>query len=151
MFVPKLPLSLRDLRERFPHEFCASAVWDTDASWLDEKGNPEYRAIQFRLKELSNANAFQPLESKSTFARAHLSTIAQFLLLMRLRSNRRLLRNKFHCGYPTVPSDLDQSDFPLIGGYDELGILVTSVPSMPAADFGLPHVGVQVCLAPDKK
>jgi hypothetical protein len=140
ILYPRYGLSLWELYERFPEEFCPSSVWDKHPSWLDAKGEPGYRLINLKLMlaELPIGSACLIRQ----YAPAHLATVAECAIALKRLRNKRFLSGSFHIGEPI------KRHVPLIGHHDREGMLVTTRPVSSLNRFGQAYSGVIACRVP---
>ena len=155
---PKYGLPMLRLRELYPKEFCVSSVWDNGSSWLSTTSMPDYLLVNLKLQMIRSRKAaeigkgFPKLGRVRYYAthpnltRLRLSTVAELLLVYRFLHDERLLAATYHAA-----SVVDQA-VPIIGGYDEQGVLVYTLPKgVLNLKYGIDSLGVLMCVHPERK
>lgn len=141
VLYPRHGLSLWQLRERFPKEFCPSSVWDEHPAWLDVAGEPGYRLINLKLHLVDVACGSASFIKY--YSPAHLATVAECAIALKKLKGVQFLAQLYHLGIP------EGKFVPLIGGDDEEGLLLYKLPESSLELYGQPHCGIVVCRIPD--
>lgn len=146
LLYPRQGLSLWELKQMFPKEFCSSNVWDEHPGWLDVKGDPGYRLIDLNMMWVGEPLTSRTYNPKWT-APAHLATVAECAITLKLLRNQKFLEKSFHIGEFNRNDDVGVM-VPLLGRYDGKGMLLYTLPLICLERFGQPDTGVIVCKVP---
>lgn len=140
----KLGVSLAELHRLKPDEFCNATVWHLLPPWVTTICQPGYRLINFKLRYDAGT---PPPSDFVWFAPAQVQTVAEALIAIRLKNGKksvRLLTDEYHGGgdYHGIT--------PIVGGYDDKGMLVYTLPTEIMHDLlVLRQVGMMCCIAPE--
>ena len=109
--------SYAGLRAKQPQEFCPASIYEAMPTSLTVNAVPALRLINLNLQPLL---PFYQLEKDSAVDRAWVITLAQAMVGFNLLRGQRFLKDCFHF----AEDDAEGSLVPLLGGYDEEGMLL---------------------------